>query len=203
MNDQIGALKRIGPGYPELDLGRVAASGAGFGGYLAALGVLTHPDVFAAAVAVTPITSWELLSTAYAERYMNTPAANAAGYRRTTAATYAEQLKRPLLIMHGVADRRIHFAHALQLIDALSAAGKRVELATLPDPRDAARTIASIKLQLEFLREHLGPPMRPPAMPAPISAKERDDQQARERDRELRREGSDDGLENDRGPGRR
>lgn len=203
MNDQIGALKRIGPGYPELDLGRVGASGAGFGGYLAALGVLTHPEVFAAAVAVSPITSWELLSTAHAERYMKTPATNPAGYRRTSAATYAEQLKRPLLIVPGIADPRIHLAHALQLIDALSGAGKRVELATLPDRRDAARTIASIKLQLEFLREHLGPPVRPAVMPAAISPKDRDDQESRERDRELRREGSGDGLDNDRGPARR
>jgi dipeptidyl-peptidase-4 len=202
MNDQIGALKRIGPGYPELDLGRAGVIGTGVGGYLAVLGVLTHPEVFSAAVAVSPITSWELLSAAFAERYMKSPAANAAGYRRTSAATYAEQLKRPLLIMHGLADRRIHVAHALQLIDALSAAGKRVELATLPDPRDATRTISSVKLQLEFLREHLGPPVRPAVMPAPLSGKEREKQEQRERAR-VRGEGSGAGIDDGRGAGRR
>jgi dipeptidyl-peptidase 4 len=191
MNDQIGALKRLGAHYPELDLGRVGALGAGFGGSLAALGVLTHPDVFAAAVAVSPITDWELLPTAYSERYMKTPAMNAEGYRRTNASAYAEQLRRPLLILPGVTDERIHLAHTLALLEALYAAGKHVEVATLPAHPDAKLDIAGARLELDFLREHLGPPVRPGVMPKARTEEEEEEEEERERERERGHAGSD------------
>jgi dipeptidyl aminopeptidase/acylaminoacyl peptidase len=188
MNDQIGAVKKLGARYPELDRDRVGVIGSAFGGYLAALGVLIHPDVFAAAVAVSPITDWELLDAAYSERYMRTALTNPEGYRRTNASTYAEQMKRPLLIVSSVTDDRIHFAHTLELIDALSAAGKQVELATLSPNPDIARQIANIKLQLEFLREHVGPPERPAAMPAArADGEEEEEERERERARGRRR----------------
>jgi dipeptidyl-peptidase-4 len=182
MTDQLGALKQLGNRHPELDIARVGAIGSAYGGYLAALGALIHPDVFVAAVAVSPITDWSLLGAAYAERYMKTPSANPEGYRRTAAASYAEQMKRPLLIFASPGDERILFAHTLALVDALSAAGKPVELATLPRPGvalDAART----KLALAFLREHTGPPVRPGVMPSVKSEEEEEEEEERERKR--------------------
>jgi dipeptidyl-peptidase-4 len=184
MNDQIGALKLLGARNPELDLDRVGVLGAGGdgrGGHLAVLSVLLHPDVFAAAVAVSPITDWELLSTAFSERTMNNPAANAEGYRRSNAAAYAEQLSRPLLILHRVTDDRVHFAHVLALLEALYAAGKHVEVGTLPATSDPTLEIAGQKLVVDFLRGHLGPPVRPAVMPAPRSEEEEEE---RERERE-------------------
>jgi dipeptidyl-peptidase-4 len=183
MGDQIGALKRLGAHHPELDLGRVGALGGEVGGYLAALGVLLHPDVFAAAVAVSPITDWELVDAATGERYMKTQAFNAEAYHRTNAATYAEQLTRPLLLLPAVPGSRISTAHAFELIDALSTAGKRVEIATWPDRADAAHRIAATRLVLDFLRQRLGPPVRPAVMPA---ARTDDDDEEEEREREKR-----------------
>ena len=182
MNDQIGAIKQLGARYPELDRGRVGLLGAQFGGYLAALGVLIHPDVFAAGVSISPITDWELLSTAYGERYMKTPAANPDGYRRTNASTYGEQLARPLLIVQGITDDRIHVAHTLELLEALYAAGKRVELATLPATSDARLDTAGLRIELGFLREHLGPPVRPAVMPK-ARTEEEEEEEERERER--------------------
>lgn len=193
MNDQIGAIKQLGARYPELDRGRVGLLGARFGGYLAALGVLIHPDVFAAGVAVSPITDWELLSTAYGERYMKTPAANPDGYRRTNASTYGEQLARPLLILQGVTDERIHVAHTLALLEALYAAGKHVEIATLPANPDARLDSAGKRLELDFLREHLGPPVRPAVMP-----KARTEEEEEEEERERARGHGDQGHAKDR-----
>jgi dipeptidyl-peptidase-4 len=180
MTDQLGALKQLGNRHPELDVARVGAIGSAYGGYLAALAALIHPDVFAAAVAVSPITDWTLLDAAYAERYMKTPTANPEGYHRTAAASYAEQMKRPLLLIASPSDERIHFAHTLALVDALSAAGKPAELATLPRTGlDAVR----IKLALEFLRAHTGPPIRPAVMPTVKSEEEEEEAEERERKR--------------------
>ncbi|HEY0992724.1 MAG TPA: prolyl oligopeptidase family serine peptidase, partial [Kofleriaceae bacterium] len=181
MTDQLAALKQLGAHHPELDLARVGAIGAGYGGYLAALGALIHPDQIAAAIAIAPITDWELLDSAYAERYMKTPAINPEGYRRTAASTYAEQLRRPLLLIPAVGDDRAPLAHTLALIEALSAAGKRAELATLPAVRDATIELARTRLELDFLRDKLGPPVRPAVMPAPRSEEEEEEEEERKR----------------------
>ena len=182
LNDQLGAVKLLGARSPELDRSRVGAIGAGMGGFLATLGVLLHPDALAAGVARSPYTDWELLDAAYAERYMRSPAGNAEGYRRASAASYAEQLKRPLLLVASVADERGEFSHSLALLDALSAAGKHAGLATVPTTPDLASELATTRLELAFLRDHLGPPVRPSAMPVARSEEEEEEEE-RERER--------------------
>ena len=159
--DQVAALRAVGARHAELDLDRVGVYGWSFGGYLATLAVLLRPDVFRAAVAGAPVTDWALYDTAYTERYMKTPAANPDGYRAASALSHAAQLERPLLILHGITDDNVHFAHSLALIEALYVAGKRAEVITLsathmlPDPR---LSLAREQVQVEFFRQHLGPP---------------------------------------------
>jgi dipeptidyl-peptidase 4 len=182
MNDQIGALKQLGAPHPELDLHRVGIVGAGFGGSLAALGVMIHPDVFAAGAALAPITDWSRVGAALGERYMKSPIENPDGYRRASATTYAEQLTRPLLLVHGVADAPITFDHTLALLEALGAAGKRVELSTLPSDGDPLHDRARALLVLGFLRDHLGPPVRPAVMPT-ARTEEEEEEEERERER--------------------
>jgi dipeptidyl-peptidase 4 len=181
MNDQIGAVRRLRGRYPELDRGRTGALGGEFGGYLAAVGALIHPDAFAAAVAVSPIIDWQLVDGPFAERYLKTPAANPDAYRRTSALTYASQLTRPLLLFPSVPGSRVATAHAFALIDAVSAAGKHAEIATLPDAADAAHRIAACKLVLDFFRKELGPPVRPGVMPTVRIEDEDDEDEERER----------------------
>jgi dipeptidyl-peptidase 4 len=159
--DQIGGLQALGARHRELDLDRVGVFGWSFGGYLAAMAVLQHPDVFKAAVAGAPVTDWALYDTAYTERYMKTPANNPDGYRSASLLTYAERLSRPLLLIHGTTDDNVHFAHTLALIEALYVAGKRAEVIALsgthmvPDPK---LSLAREKAHIEFFRQHLGLP---------------------------------------------
>ncbi len=161
LDDQIAALQAIRVRHPELDLARVGVFGWSFGGYFSTMAVLLRPDVFKAAVAGAPVTDWTLYDTAYTERYMKTPAANPAGYRATSALTHAARLTRPLLVLHGITDDNVHFAHTLALIEALYVAGKRAEVITLsathmlPDPELA---VARERVQVDFFRQHLGPP---------------------------------------------
>jgi len=171
MNDQMGALKQLGMRYPELDLSRVGA----IGGYLAVMAVLLHPDVFAAAAATSPVTDWELVDATFAERYMKTPATNPEGYRRVSALTYASQLARPLLVIDYPTDERVPFANTAALLETLYAGGKHAEVAFEGD-RDP---IAHAKVQLEFFRAHLGPPVRPAVMPV---ARTEEDEEREERE---------------------
>jgi dipeptidyl-peptidase-4 len=161
LEDQVGALQALGARHPELDLSRTGVFGWSFGGYVSAMAVLLRPDVFKAAVAGAPVTDWSLYDTAYTERYMKTPQANPDGYRATSALTHAAKLSRPLLLIHGLTDDNVHFAHTLALIESLYIAAKRAEVITLsathmvPDPK---LNLAREQVQVEFFRQHLGAP---------------------------------------------
>ena len=158
LDDQIAALQAVGARHPELDLEHVGVFGWSFGGYVAAMAVLLRPDVFKAAVAGAPVTDWALYDTAYTERYMKPPQDNAAGYASTSALTHAAKLARPLLVIHGITDDNVHFAHTLALIEELYVAGKRAEVITLsathmvPDPK---LNLAREQVQVDFFRQHL------------------------------------------------
>lgn len=161
LGDQVGALRAMGERHPELDLGRVGVFGWSFGGYLATMAVLLRPDCFHAAVAGAPVTDWALYDTAYTERYMKTPQANPDGYQHSSALSHASSLSRPLLVLHGLTDDNVYFAHTVALMQSLYLAGKRAELVPLsgthmvPDPKLA---LARERVQVEFFRQHLGPP---------------------------------------------
>jgi dipeptidyl-peptidase 4 len=123
LDDQVEALQSLAAEVAELDMSRVAIRGWSYGGYLAALAVLRRPDVFHAAVAGAPVTDWRLYDTFYTERYLGHPDANPEVYDRNSLLAGAASLRRPLLIIHGLADDNVVAAHSLRLSSALLAAG--------------------------------------------------------------------------------
>ncbi|WP_199431678.1 S9 family peptidase [Qaidamihabitans albus] len=122
--DQVDALHAVAAEHPDLDLGRVAIRGWSYGGYLSALAVLRRPDVFHAAVAGAPVTDWSLYDTHYTERYLGHPEDNRDVYECNSVLADAANLRRALLIVHGLADDNVFVAHALRLSSALLAAGR-------------------------------------------------------------------------------
>jgi dipeptidyl-peptidase 4 len=125
LEDQMEGLNRTAEIHPEqLDLGRVAIRGWSFGGWLAALAVLSRPDVFHAAVAGAPVTDHRLYDTHYEERYLGQPEAEPQAYERNSLLPLAAGLSRPLLVVHGLADDNVVVAHTLRLSSALLAAGR-------------------------------------------------------------------------------
>jgi dipeptidyl-peptidase 4 len=163
LEDQIEALHAAAEQHP-LDLDRVAIRGWSFGGYLAALAVLRRPDVFHAAIAGAPVTDWRLYDTHYTERYLGTPAEEAAAYDRSSliaeVGRAGERPARPLLIVHGLADDNVVVAHTLQLSSALLAAGRPHRVLPLSGvthmtPQEVVAENLLL-LQLDFLREALG-----------------------------------------------
>jgi dipeptidyl-peptidase 4 len=127
LEDQIDSLAALGQRYPELDLSRVGVSGWSFGGYFSAMAVMRRPDVFRAGVAGAPVVTWENYDTHYTERYLGLPAEAPEAYRVSNVTTYAQDLQRPLLIIHGLTDDNVYAQHSLQLVDALFMAGKLYE----------------------------------------------------------------------------
>jgi dipeptidyl-peptidase-4 len=131
VEDQVAGAQYL-RSLPFVDGDHIGIMGWSYGGYMSLLGILKAPDSFAAAVAGAPVTDWRLYDTHYTERYMGTPAQNAEGYRSADVLAYASQLKRPLLLMHGMADDNVLFTHSTALIKALQDANRPFELMTYP-----------------------------------------------------------------------
>ena len=84
-------------------------------------------------MAGAPVVDWRDYDTHYTERYLDLPDREAG--RPTIGASllsHADQLSRPLLIIHGTADDNVYFFHSLKLADALFRAGKRFDFLPLP-----------------------------------------------------------------------
>jgi dipeptidyl-peptidase-4 len=158
--DQVAALLALGELHADLDTSRVGIRGWSFGGYLAALALLERPDIFSAAVAGAPVTDWALYDTAYTERYLGMPQANPAAYDKTSLLNKADQLEKPLLLIHGLADDNVFAAHTLQFSSALLAAGKAHSVVPLSGvthmtPQEIVAENL-LRLEIDFFKEHLG-----------------------------------------------
>jgi len=126
VRDQTAAARWLGQ-QDFIDPERIGIWGWSYGGTLSLMCLLRAPDVFAAAVAVAPVTDWRDYDTAYTERYLGLPADNAQAYERASPLTYAATLKRPLLLAHGIQDDNVHFRHATAFVEAAQKAGAPVE----------------------------------------------------------------------------
>ncbi len=164
LEDQLAALDAAASEFDLLDLSRVGIRGWSFGGYLAALAVLRRPDRFHAAIAGAPVTDWRLYDTHYTERYLGHPDSHPLHYQRTDLMADAANLKRPLMLIHGLADDNVVAAHTLRFSTALLAAGRPHRVLPLSGVTHMTpqETVAEnlLRIQLSFLQEMLyGQPM--------------------------------------------
>ena len=123
-----------------VDPERIGIYGHSYGGYMAAMAILKHPDIFRVAVAGSPVTDWALYDTGYTERYMQTPERNPKGYAASSLVPLAENLRGKLFLIHALMDENVHFEHTAKLIDALVAADKDFDLLVFPGERHGYRS---------------------------------------------------------------
>jgi dipeptidyl-peptidase-4 len=83
-------------------------------------------------VAFAPVTDWTGYDAIYTEQYMGQLAENAHGYAGSLLPPVAGRLKGKLLLIHGTADQNVHLHHSFNLVDALVAAGKQIEMMLYP-----------------------------------------------------------------------
>ncbi|MCA9670274.1 MAG: S9 family peptidase [Myxococcales bacterium] len=161
--DQVSGLLELGKRYAELDVARSGVFGWSFGGYLSAMAVLLRPDIYKAAVAGAPVTTWADYDSHYTERYLGLPSENRTGYRDSSALHHATKLVRPLLLVHGTTDDNVYFSHTLKLSRALFLAGKHHEVQPLSGLTHMV-PVANVTKRLygriaHFFQRHLGAPL--------------------------------------------
>jgi dipeptidyl-peptidase 4 len=161
IEDQVSAIADVAKHFPDdVDAGRVGITGWSFGGYLSALAVMKRPDIFHVAVAGAPVTEWLWYDTAYTERYLGHPEKFPEVYEDHSLMNIANQLERPLMLVHGLADDNVVAAHSLSLSGALLANKKSHTVLPLSGVTHMTpQEIISENLMLltvEYLKEQLG-----------------------------------------------
>jgi dipeptidyl-peptidase-4 len=142
---------------------RMAIVGTSYGGYAAIFAMQAFPDVFVAGVANSPVTDWRLYDTIYTERYMSLLEENPAGYDSSSTLVNAPKLKGKLLLIHSMMDDNVHPQNTMQLLTALTNAGRDAPLRLYPPGRHgAAYNTESRRLIQEATDDWLGRWLRPP-----------------------------------------
>jgi len=132
IEDQIDAAKYLGS-MSFVDNNKIGHWGWSYGGFMSSLAITKGADVFSAAVAVAPVTSWRFYDNIYTERYMRTPQENAEGYDDNSPINHTDKIKGKYLIIHGTEDDNVHFQNATQMITALVKSNIDFESAYYPN----------------------------------------------------------------------
>ncbi len=118
IEDQIDAATYLSK-LSYVDKDRIGHWGWSYGGFMSSLAITKGSDVFSAAIAVAPVTSWRYYDNIYTERYMRTPQENPKGYDDNSPINFTNRIKGKYLIIHGTADDNVHFQNATQMITSL------------------------------------------------------------------------------------
>lgn len=116
-----------------IDRNRMGIFGWSYGGYLSSLCLAKGADVFSAAIAVAPVTTWRFYDTVYTERYMRTPEENPAGYDNNSPINHADKIKGAFLLVHGSADDNVHYQNTMEMAGALIEADVDFEMMIYPN----------------------------------------------------------------------
>ena len=142
-----------------VDKERIGVYGWSYGGYMSLMCLAKRPDLFKAAVAGAPVTSWDGYDTHYTERYMGMPDENLDGYTESSVMSYVSEIEGKLLLVHGLVDENVHFRHTARLINSLNEAGKDYDLLVFPEERHMPRRLEDRAYMerriLEFMRDNV------------------------------------------------
>lgn len=153
----------IAHGYTEP--GKIAIRGASYGGYVV-MGMITeYPDLFSAAIDGVGVVNFKsfLENTAPYRRALREaeygPLSDPEFLDSISPLNKANQIKTPLLVVHGENDPRVPVGEARQIIAAINANGGVVDSLIFPDEGHGAakrvNMIAEYRKQVEFLDKHL------------------------------------------------
>src|SRR5208282_3166903 len=114
-----------------VDPSRLGIFGGSYGGYLTYAALTWYPDLWAAGVAIAGVTDWKLCYDEelpalqhYDRELMGDPVENAALYRDRSPVYFAEKVRAPLFMIHGLNDPRCPVSQARVFRDALLRLGR-------------------------------------------------------------------------------
>lgn len=150
-------------GYSEF--GRIGIKGASYGGYVALAALVEYPDAFSAGIDHIGIANFVtfLENTAEYRRAIREaeygPLSDREFLTEVSPLTHAENIRAPLLIVHGENDPRVPVGEARQIAEAIRSRGGEVETLIFPDEGHGVAKLGNrltyYRKMVEFLKKHL------------------------------------------------
>jgi dipeptidyl aminopeptidase/acylaminoacyl peptidase len=132
LQDQVDASKYLTKEY-GIDPERIGIYGGSYGGFITLFALFTQPQYFGAGAALRSVTDWAHYNHGYTSNILNIPQTDTLAYHRSSPIYYAEGLKDPLVILHGMVDTNVLFQDVVRLTQRLIELGKPDwELAVYP-----------------------------------------------------------------------
>ena len=126
--DIVDGLDWITANGDYVDRGRVGVYGGSYGGFMALYAATVEPDHFHAAAALRAVTNWRNYYHAnpwYTLPRLGDPEVVPENYEKSSPLDRIDDLRRPVLILHGLVDDNVGFQDAAQYIEALIMAGDK------------------------------------------------------------------------------
>ncbi len=163
--EQAAGLKALARLHSYIDLSRVGIWGWSGGGSNTLNAMFRKPDLYHVGIAVAPKPQPHLYNAWFQEIYMETPAVNPEGYRRSAPINFAEGLEGNLLIIHGTGETNTHLQITEGLVDRLIELGKPFDYMTYPHRDHGLRkgrgtSVHLRMLMIRYLIDHLPPGSR-------------------------------------------
>ena len=118
--DELDAIDFAVKNY-AVDAKKVGVYGGSYGGFMAEM-MAFRTDKIACAAALRPVADWKnyyASSPVYTVERLGFPDKNPEGYKRSSPISYAENLDKPLLILHGLVDDNVTAQDSIQLTERL------------------------------------------------------------------------------------
>jgi len=132
LQDQVDASKYLQSQF-RIDPERIGIYGGSYGGFITLFALFTQPQHFGAGAALRSVTDWNFYNHGYTSNILNIPQSDTVAYRRSSPIYFAEGLKDPLVILHGMVDTNVLFQDVVRLTQRLIELGKTDwELAVYP-----------------------------------------------------------------------
>ncbi|HSE11078.1 MAG TPA: prolyl oligopeptidase family serine peptidase [Rudaea sp.] len=103
----------------DVDPKRVGIYGGSYGGFMTLMALFRAPGEFAAGAALRPVADWTQYNQEYTSNILNDPQIDPIAYARSSPIEFADGLRDPLLICHGVIDDNVLFEDSMRLYQRL------------------------------------------------------------------------------------
>jgi len=145
-----------------VDTHRVGLTGWSFGGFQTQYAMYTSPDTFACGIAGAGPTEWENYNSWYSGRTIGKAEHGKPNLRKFSLIPLAKNLKKPLLLVHGMVDDNVLYQDTVNVYRALLESGKESLVDLFLDPEGthglggAIKNVGWHKKFETFFLQHLG-----------------------------------------------
>lgn len=149
-----------------VDPNRIGVWGLSYGGFLTLQSIVRAPKLFAAAIEVAGVGSWETYAAGTSPRLGGTAVSDPDFFDRSAPVKHLDKIERPLMILQGTNDTNVPLWETLTVVDRLEKLGTPFDMAFYPGEihffRRAFVLRDAWRRSDEFFYEHLVAPTNPP-----------------------------------------